>query len=168
MGLVLENVERRARDAAFAQRLDQGFGVDECAARDVDEHPLRTERIEHFGVDEVMRFGTPRDHDNEEVRPLGERLHVGKALVGDGFFVAGRVAHFHFKGGGALREDAADAAEPGDADALAKDAAPEAEVFVGPAARTHEGVGFGRAAREGKQQREAEVGDVAAQYVGGV
>ena len=57
--------------------------VDKRAAGDVDEIPLRAERIEHFSINQVMRFGASRNDYDEEVAPLSQGFHVGETLPRD-------------------------------------------------------------------------------------
>ena len=74
MWLALDDVEAGAGDGAVAEGGDQGLGVDEAAAADVDEEAGRPERAQDLRVDDVMAFGAAERRDDEEVGPLGERF----------------------------------------------------------------------------------------------
>src|SRR5215217_4791325 len=49
--LVMEDIEPGGTQAAVHERLDQGWLVDQPAARDVDEDAPRTQRVDHGAVD---------------------------------------------------------------------------------------------------------------------
>lgn len=80
---VLKNVKRSAGNAVLLQGFNKGIGVDKRAAGDVDEIPLRAERIEHFSINQVMRFGASRNDYDEEVALLSQGFHVGETLPRD-------------------------------------------------------------------------------------
>ena len=155
VGLALHNVERRARDAALAQRVDQRRGVDQRAARDVDQEPGRPERLEHGRVDQVARLGAARRRHHQHVGVPGELERarvVGVGHVGAGAAVVVADAH----------REAADAA-PHDLVAdhpEAEHAEPHAGEFraregrVAPLAPTHRGVAVPHAANHAEHQRQ--------------
>ena len=62
--LVLEHVETRRQNCLAPQRLDQRLLIDQRAARDIDQNTIGTERLQHFGIDDMARRGAAgRDHD---------------------------------------------------------------------------------------------------------
>src|SRR3546814_7722961 len=89
----------------------------DAAARDVDEHALRAERVQHLAVDHVVRTGAawhdrhqnvdvPRHPEEPRVMGIGHVLPAA-GVVGDG----------HLEGLEAPGDLDADAAKPEDADA---------------------------------------------------
>ena len=64
-----EDIQAGARYRARLQGRDQCGLVDHGAAGDVDQEAVRSECIEHRGVDEVARAGTSRRSEHEDVAP---------------------------------------------------------------------------------------------------
>ena len=74
--LVLVDVEAGGENGSGLERLDQGPFVDDGAAGDVDENPVRAEGGKQRGVDEAARAGAAGRGDHEDVaglRHCGER-----------------------------------------------------------------------------------------------
>src|SRR5580692_459514 len=67
VGLLGEDVEARRHDALVLERLDQRRLVDHRDARHVDQNAVGTERLEHFGVDQVLRPWPARYDDHQNI-----------------------------------------------------------------------------------------------------
>src|SRR3546814_20619883 len=89
----------------------------DAAARDVDEHALRAERVQHLAVDHVVRTGAARHDRHQDVdvpRHPEERRVMG---IGNVLPAAGVVGDGHLEGLEAPGDLDADAATTKDADA---------------------------------------------------
>ncbi|SCE28376.1 hypothetical protein GA0115236_14528 [Streptomyces sp. IgraMP-1] len=98
-GLGLVDVEADAEEAAGAQDVDQGAGVDEAAPAGVDEDRVVLHQVEGVGVHEVFGGGQQRDVQADHVG-LAEQL------------LALDVAHAEFAAGGVLRDVPAQQVHP--------------------------------------------------------
>jgi len=76
--LALEHVERRTRNAAVLERLDQRGLVHERAAPQVDEHCARLHALELGAADDPARL---RRMGCREHHPVRAREHLGEALA---------------------------------------------------------------------------------------
>ena len=123
-GLLGEDVERRAGDLARLEALDQRVEVDQLAAGAVGDADAVAHLRDRVRVDEPDGLGRLRQVEADEVG-AGEELvgaldaldaELAEALGGDELVVAD---HVHVEALGHLRDELADAAEPGDAEGLA-------------------------------------------------
>src|SRR5215468_7132157 len=78
----LEDIQASPRNALRALRCDQGLGLHDRPAPDVDEIAVRSERGEHVRVDEVPRPRAPRRGGNQEIGPCREIEETGEIAVG--------------------------------------------------------------------------------------
>src|SRR5262245_62652032 len=78
----LEDIEASTRNALRPQRLDQGLGIHDRPAPDVDEIALRSERREHVRVDEVPRPRAPRRGADQEIGPRGQLDETVEIAIG--------------------------------------------------------------------------------------
>ena len=121
-----EDVERRARDGAFLERVVEVRLVHDAAARHVYEVGGRLhlrQRLSSFTSPTVCGVrGTCRETKSDSledlVRGLGPlHVHLAHPVLGD-VRVVGEDSHAHTKG--ATRDDSADVAEPDQAERLAR------------------------------------------------
>ena len=82
-GLVLVDVEAGGQNLAGPERLDQRLLVDERAARHVDQHPVRPQRVENLGVDDMARRGAAGRDDDQNVRGFGHLDQRSIVAIGD-------------------------------------------------------------------------------------
>src|SRR5688572_1027259 len=136
--LVGEDIEAGAGDLFLLQITQQHRLVHHGAARDVHEITLGSERVQHGGVDEVVRRRSAGCDDHQDVRILRQRHWIRVVGIGHVFLVAVVVADFHAAGERTLRDHLADASEPEDAEHLA-------------AERGREGIGAARGPVTGAQ-----------------
>ena len=163
--LVDEHVESRRLDRAGLQRRDERRLVDDRAARDVDERALLAERGQHLRVDHVPGRGAAGARHDEEVGIGRERLEIGEIAVRDVLLAAAGVRDLHAHRAHARRDRLADAAEPQDADALARELGRELGPALQPLARVHEAIEAHEAAARHHDEADRDVGDVVGEHV---
>ena len=54
MRLIFENVESRSEDHFVLERFSESCFINHTAAADIDQHALRTKRLQHFRIDNVF------------------------------------------------------------------------------------------------------------------
>src|SRR4051812_36793911 len=70
--LGLGDVEQRTSETAFAQCRDESIGVDDRAARHVDQRPCRSEEVELVRSDQALRLGC-QGCAEDDVVALGQK-----------------------------------------------------------------------------------------------
>ncbi len=99
------------------QCFDQRLLVDDAAPRDVDQIPVRTQRLDHPAVDQLSGTRATRRRDDQYIHAPGQlhrRRHIGVLRVGD--LVAIVVRDGAAKSAEPLCNRTPDAAEPNDPD----------------------------------------------------
>lgn len=76
-GLAVEDVEARRRDAAGAERLDQGRVLDEVAARDIDDNRPGREARERAGIQEASGLRRGGRREDQEIADFQEAAGGG-------------------------------------------------------------------------------------------
>ncbi len=76
-GLAVEDVEARRRDAAGAERLDQGRVLDEVAARDIDDNRSGREARERAGIQEASGLRRGGRREDQEIADFQEAAGGG-------------------------------------------------------------------------------------------
>ena len=165
-GLGIRDVEAGGADLAALEGRDQGVGVDDLAARDVDEVDVLLHQLELAGADHALRGRRVRHGGEDDVGPRQQVVElVGLADVGDVAVdrdVLGIDAdHGHAEGRGPLRDLGADAAQADDQGRLAPELDHRQCPVRVPAFR-HLGVERLDVAGEVQEQGEGVVGDLRA------
>jgi oligopeptide/dipeptide ABC transporter ATP-binding protein len=155
-----DHVETGAEQPSACERSDQRLLVDDRASADIDHDPMRGQRSERRGVDQMARRGTARSGDGEVVADRRQGADARGVAIGDtGLLAAAAIGDRHAEAFRAARDRAPDAAKADDAQALAREAVQERVRRTAPLAVCDEAMAARRAARDVEQQRHRHVGD---------
>lgn len=174
--LAFEHIQPGRGQATLGQGIGERQLIHDAATGDVDQGGGRLHLRQRGGIDDVMRGGVVRQHQDKVIhlRQQGAQVHVLRTDLGLGGLGQPRavvVQHAHAEAVRAAAGDAlADAAHAEDAQRAAVDIRTEhgLERPLAPLAIAQPALGFGDAARGGHQQREPEVGRGLGQHVRGV
>ena len=79
----LEDIQASPRNALRAQRVDQGLGIHDRPAPDVDEIAVRTERGEHVRADEVPRPAPPGAAATRKSAHVASSMKFSEIAIGE-------------------------------------------------------------------------------------
>ena len=169
-GSLAKHVEPGRENGAGFQRRDQRRLVDDGAARDVDQHAARAERLQHVGIDHLCGGGAAGHDDDQRVHRLRHFHQVGIVLVGNGRRrVARMIGNRHERGLEPASDRLTDAAHADDPDlAVAQRADAQGIVLRLPQAGAQIAVGLDELAQGRDQKPHRDVGDLFGQHVGRV
>lgn len=109
--LILEDIQRRATDRAVRKRFDQRLLIHERTARHIDEHTLRSKRLQHIRIDDMARFGGGGGGDDQHVAIGSQRFDAVMIIIGDIATASRGVGNARIKTLKPLCDRLADAAE---------------------------------------------------------
>ena len=165
--LLLINVESQPGEPAVLQRSDDSLGVDELAARGVDQGCAGPEHGQAGAVDEVVRLRRERAVQRDDVRLAEQRVEAvgvgasdGAVRVAEGWALEDVVPEQAAPeaGGEDLRCREPDLAGADDADGLAAQRVAEQALQL-EVAFAHPVVGLVRVSVECLDERDGELGD---------
>ena len=154
------DIETRRQDPPLLERLDQRGLVDHRAARHVDEDAFRAERVEHRGVDHVLRRRSARHDRQQNVDVAGHGDEVRIVLVRHTRLrIAAVVDDLHLKGFETTRDGLADPAHADETDSRVAQAGRRQPVaLLQPFAGAQEPLGLRQLPHGAQQQPERGVG----------
>jgi len=162
--LVGEDVETRGTEPAVRQQLDERRLVDQPAAGDVDEHALRSERLEHLAADDHPAPGRTRGTEEQDVARPSELDGTRHGLPGyPAFGLRIVIGNCPAEASEPAGERLADPTQAQDAVALAPEALAERHAAQEPFAGAHVAVGLGDPSAGGHAECDREIGHVVEQ-----
>jgi hypothetical protein len=165
LGLVSEYVESGTAELACGQQFDQRHFVDDRAARDVDEHALRSERFEHGTADQSARrlpSGAGRDQHIDRAR---QRHQIGLIAPRQRLRAQPVPCDLHLERQRAPRDGLADAPHTDHAQSLAADPALQTHATLEPMPGADETIGASNAAERRQHQTDRQIGNIISQHV---
>ena len=163
-----ENVEPGGQYRAIFEGADQRRLIDHGAARDVDQHAIRSQRRQDLGIDDVARRRAARQDDDQRVDRFGKGAQLGKVRIVDIRLLAARViGDRRVEAAETFGDHLADPAQADDADTPAAQRGGKREgPAFGPEPAAHEPVGLGQASDGGNQQPDREIPHLVIQHIG--
>ena len=166
--LVREHVEPRPQNFARAQRRDQGVVVNQRAARDVDQHAVGPQRLQHLRVYDVARVGPAGRCDHQDVdgfRHADQRRIVEIGRVG--LRLAAVIDHFDIEGRRALGDGLAYAPQSQHAHVPTRERRTQRKrAFFRPASGAQVGLRRRETAHRVQQQPHRGVGGLGVKHAG--